>query len=114
MELIGYVADAELVRAFQNETRSVFGSFFLYRSIRRPLEGLRLSHGVEVRPYRQQSEKGPHERPKIAVERPTGRERDRCIAGERHNQSGSRFLRLRLGIVDGNQAVRNSSVAQTV
>ena len=80
MELIGYVADAELELAFQNETRSAFGSFFLYRSIQRRLEGLRLSHGVEVRPDRQKPEKGPHERTKIAVERPVGRERDQGVA----------------------------------
>ncbi len=31
MELIGYAADAETGLAFQNETRTVFVSFFSYR-----------------------------------------------------------------------------------
>jgi len=40
MELNGYAANAELVLAFQNETRCAFGSFFLYRYFGRGLEGL--------------------------------------------------------------------------
>jgi len=40
MELIAYPADAELVLAFQNGTSRGFGSFFLYRCFRCPLDGL--------------------------------------------------------------------------
>ncbi len=51
MELNGYAADAESVRAFQNETRCAFGFLFLYRYFGRGLEGLRFSCGMEVGPY---------------------------------------------------------------
>ena len=49
MEPIGYRADSDSVLSFQNGTRGEFRSFFSYRPIRRPLEGLRLSESVEIR-----------------------------------------------------------------
>jgi hypothetical protein len=72
MELIGYAVDAELVLAFQNETRSAFDSFFFYRSFGRGLEGLRLSSRVEVGPGRQIRKEYPNKKPRIAVQRPGG------------------------------------------
>jgi hypothetical protein len=71
MELIAYAVDAELVLAFQNGTRRGFGSFFLYRCFRCPLDGLRLSQSVEVGPGCQKRQEDPHEEPRIPVQRPT-------------------------------------------
>ena len=82
MELIVYVADAESVFVFQNETRPTSAPSTHIGSKGWKRQRLGLSQSVEVRPGREPRQKDPHHQPELPVQREPGQQRNCGIARE--------------------------------
>jgi hypothetical protein len=82
MEPIVYLADAESVFVFQNETwpTSAPSTHIGPKGWKR--QRLRLSQSVEVRPSRETRQKDPHHQPELPVQRDPGQQRNCRIARE--------------------------------
>jgi hypothetical protein len=103
MEPIVYVADAESVFMFQNETRPTSAPSTHIGQKGWNRQRLRLSQSVEVRPGREPRQKDPHHQPELPVQRESGHERNCRIAGQGGVESGACFRAIGLRLVVGCQ-----------
>ncbi len=116
MEPIAYVADAESVFVFHNETRPTSAPSTHIGPKGWKCQRLRLSQSVEVRPSREPRQKDPHHQPELPVQRERGQQRNRGSAsGLRLSQGfgevGPRIFAL---VLRRNPARRNKVNANTI
>jgi hypothetical protein len=103
MEPIAYVADAESVFVFQNETRPTSAPSTHIGQKEWNRQRLRLSQSVEVRPSREPRQKDPHHQPELSVEGDPGQQRNCRIARQGSVESGPCFPGIGLWLVVGCQ-----------